>query len=143
MPYRFLEDVATADVCFEARGKTVEELFVAAAEATTNVMVQDLGQLAQEERRDIQVESEQLDLLLFDFLQELIFYKDAELLLFSKYLVKIERENSSLQLHAEVYGEKLDPATHDLVVDVKAVTLHQFVVKETDEGWEARVILDI
>lgn len=143
MPYRFLDDVATADVAFEATGKTVEELFVAAAEATTNVMIRDLVQLVLKEKREIRMEGELIDLLLFDFLQELVFYKDAELLLFGHYLVKIEREGSCFRLQAEAHGETLDPDRHDLVVDVKAVTLHQFEVKETVQGWEARVILDI
>jgi SHS2 domain-containing protein len=40
-------------------------------------------------------------------------------------------------------GEELDMNRHDLVVDVKAVTLHQFRVEKTDRGWEAFVILDI
>jgi SHS2 domain-containing protein len=80
---------------------------------------------------------------LFDFLQELVFYKDADLLLFGKYLVKIDRQDSQFRLQAEAHGETLDHDRHDLVVDVKAVTLHQFEVKETDQGWEARVILDI
>jgi SHS2 domain-containing protein len=32
---------------------------------------------------------------------------------------------------------------HRLRMDVKAVTLHRFALKETDQGWEAFVILDI
>ncbi len=32
---------------------------------------------------------------------------------------------------------------HDLIVDVKAVTLHRFEVKQTETGWKASIILDI
>ncbi len=42
-----------------------------------------------------------------------------------------------------VSGEKIDSGKHDLVVDVKAVTLHRFRVEKTQRGWEAVVILDI
>ncbi len=39
MPYKFLEDIATADAAFEALGSTPEELFTEAALATFEVMV--------------------------------------------------------------------------------------------------------
>lgn len=153
MPYRFLEDVATADIAFEASGETLEELFIAAALATTNVMIRDPQQIDRKEGREIKVEAEEMDLLLFNFLQEIIFYKDAEQLLFSKYDVKINEPSPSgeglgekdalLELIAVVQGEKLDMTKHDLIVDVKAVTLHQFEVKKMERGWKATVILDI
>ncbi|MBI4793908.1 MAG: archease, partial [Deltaproteobacteria bacterium] len=37
MPFEYLDDVATSDVAFQAWGETVEELFVAAADAVMNV----------------------------------------------------------------------------------------------------------
>ncbi|HOV88133.1 MAG TPA: archease, partial [Syntrophobacteraceae bacterium] len=40
MPFRYIEDIATADVAFEAWGETLEDLCVAAADATMNVMVE-------------------------------------------------------------------------------------------------------
>ncbi|MBI4379167.1 MAG: archease [Nitrospinae bacterium] len=143
MPYRFLEDVATADIAFEASGETLEELFIASALATTNVMIRDLQQIEKRERREIKVEAEEMDLLLFNFLQEIIFYKDAEQLLFTEYDVKINEKDTPLGLIAEVYGEKLNMSKHDLIVDVKAVTLHQFEIKKIESGWKATVILDI
>lgn len=143
MPYRFLEDLATADIAFEASGKNIEELFIQAASATTNVMVRDLQKIEEKEKREMRVEADEIDMLLFNFLQEIIFYKDAEQLIFNRYDVKIRKEGSYLKLKAEFYGERLDMNKHDLIVDVKAVTLHQFEVKKTDAGWEATVILDI
>ncbi len=43
MPYRYLEDIAKGDVAFEAEGRTVEEVFIASADATMAVMVEDLS----------------------------------------------------------------------------------------------------
>jgi len=143
MPYRYLEDVAIADVAFEAWGPTLEELFRAAAEATMNVMVDDLNTIAAQERRQMELEGEAVDLLLFNFLQELIYYKDAQRLLLRVEEIHIEKTDGSFKLRAEASGETLDPEKHDLRVDVKAVTLHQFEVKETPEGWQAKIILDI
>lgn len=81
MPFKYLEDIATADVAFEAWGRTLPEMFVAAADATMNAMVVDLETIEPKEVREVQLESESLDMLLFQLLQELIFYKDAERLL--------------------------------------------------------------
>ena len=143
MPYLFLEDVAIADVAFEAWEDTPEALFVAAAEATMNVMVGDLNTIVKRTLQSVQVVSEALDLLLFNFLQEIIFYKDAQRLLLRAESVRIERGGEGFLAFAELAGEVLDMDRHDLVVDVKAVTLHQFQVEVTERGWEAFVILDI
>ena len=143
MPYKYLEDVAIADVAFEAWAATLEELFKAAADATVNLMVADLSTITSHEQRTIELEDESLDLLLFNFLQELIFYKDAQKLLLRVGEIQIERTNGSFKLRAEAHGEELNPAKHELGVDVKAVTLHRFQVQETPEGWQANVILDV
>jgi SHS2 domain-containing protein len=143
VPYRFLEDVSIADVAFEAWGDTVEAMFVASAEATLNVMVADLKTVARQTRRSIRVEADALDLLLFNFLQELIYYKDAERLLLLAERVQVETGRAPLSASAVLAGEALDAARHDLLVDVKAVTLHRFQVAQSGRGWEAFVILDI
>ena len=143
MPYRFLDDVSIADVAFEAWGDTVEAMFVAAAEATMNVMVADLKTVSRTVRRPVRVEADALDLLLLNFLQELIFYKDAEQLLLLPYRLRVRTQHAPLSVSADLSGETLDTTRHDLIVDVKAVTLHRFQVKQTERGYEAFVILDI
>lgn len=143
MPYRYLDDIATADVAFEARGDTLEEVMVASADATMNVMVDELGSIADRVRRPIEVQAAEPDMLLYALLEELIFRKDAERLLLRVPSVRIEERDGGLVLSAEAYGERLDPARHRLLVDVKAVTLHRFLVERTESGWRATVILDI
>jgi len=143
MPYEYLDDIATADAAFRAWGETVEELFVAAAEATMNVMVGDLETISQDQSREIHVESDAIEMLLFELLQELIFYKDAERLLLRVSDLRINQNGDQFFLSAQARGEELNMEKHDLVVDVKAVTLHRYRVEETPQGWEAMVILDI
>ncbi|MBN1868973.1 MAG: archease [Candidatus Omnitrophica bacterium] len=143
MPYRYLEDVATADIAFEAWGETLEQMFKASADATINVMVEDLDAIAPSERKVLSFEDETLDMLLFQFLQELIFYKDAENLLLRVEGLSISKENNRFVCTAEARGEKADAEKHAFNVDIKAITLHRFGVKETARGWEATVVLDI
>ena len=132
-----------ADVAFEAWGGSVEEVFIAAADATMNVMVEDLDTIGRALELTIQLEHDQLDLLLFNFLNELIFLKDARQLLLRVESLSIKTADSKSSLKGVVYGEGLDPQKHPLSVDVKAVTLHHFSLQQTDAGWEAFVILDI
>lgn len=142
MPYKFLEDIAIADVAFEATGKTLEELFDSSALALENTQVKDLKSVKHKVEKKIGVEADNVDMLLFNFLQELIFLKDVELLLFSKFDIKIT-ESKKYKLKSKAYGEKLNMKKHELLVDVKAVSLHNFKVEKTKSGWKADVILDV
>jgi SHS2 domain-containing protein len=143
MAYRYLDDIAPADAAFEAWGETIEELFVAAADATMNVMVEDLETIADRERQPIAVQADAIDMLLFELLRELIFYKDAQRLLLRVRTMKIHNGKDGYNLTADTYGEEINPDRHELLVDVKAVTLHRFRVEQTQQGWEATVILDV
>ena len=143
MSYKFLEDVAIADVAFEATGKTLKQLLESSALAVTNTMVKDLDSIEHKVEKKFTVEGDNAEKLLFNFLQELIFYKDAELLLFNKFELDITPKKNQFQLSVKAYGEKLDMKKHELIVDVKAVTYHGFEIKETKEGWKAKIIIDI
>jgi SHS2 domain-containing protein len=141
--YRYVDHAASADASFEAFGSNIEELFTAAADATMNVMVNDLTTIAQEKDIRLELSNTELDLLLFDFLNELLFYKDAQHLLLRVKTLTIRRQDSNFMADAVVSGEEADPGKHQLMVDVKAVTLHKFSVEHTADNWKATVILDI
>jgi SHS2 domain-containing protein len=143
MPYHYLEDIGTADIAFEATGRDLAELFNAAADATMNVMIDNLEAIEPREARHIELSSDEIDMLLFDFLQELIYFKDTERLLLRVHDARIEQRDGNYLLKAETAGEVLDAARHHQRADVKAVTLHGFSVEKEDDGWKARVLLDI
>ena len=143
MPFRFLEEIATADVAFEAWGDTLQELFISCAEALLCTMTAAPEQVARGEDLIIRLEHEELDLLLFSFLQELIFYKDARRLLLHADRVRIGEREGLYCLEAHVSGERIDAGRHRLLVDVKAVTLHRLQVAFRDNLWRAVVVLDV
>jgi SHS2 domain-containing protein len=146
MPYRYLDDLTVADVAFEARGATLEELFSAAWEATLQVMIDDPTALARVENRTISLKEPSLDLLLHNFLQELIFYKDAEGLLLKIEDCRIqwqEEIGETARLEARVSGQAIDPEIHSLGTDVKAVTFFRFELIRESDGWKATVVLDV
>lgn len=143
MPYEFLDQLAIADVQFRAWGKDLSEVFRAAAEATTHVMVRNPDAIEPRERVEVAMKNEELDMLLFDFLQELIYLKDAERLLLRVVKAELSGDDQSFNLHAILTGETLDATRHEQGADVKAVTLHQYRLEQTAHGWQAFVILDI
>ena len=143
MSYKFLEEIGTADIAFEATGRDLAELFTDAADATMNVMIDNLDAIEPRETRPIKLSNDMLDMLLFDFLQELIYLKDADRLLLRVPDVQIEEKDEKYFLKAQAAGELLDAARHHQRADVKAVTLHDFSVEKEDGGWKARVLLDI
>ena len=89
------------------------------------------------------MKNENAENLLFDFLEELIYLKDAKYILFGKFRVEIKKIRDNYILDAVAYGEKINPEKHELKTDVKAVTLHEFFLKKTNKGWKCRVLLDI
>jgi SHS2 domain-containing protein len=143
MAYRYLEEFGTADIAFEATGRDLPELFMAAADATMNVMIDNLDAIEPRETRCIALKNDAIDMLLFDFLQELIYFKDANRLLLRIREVQIDEKDDAYSLNATAAGEPLDPARHHQRADVKAVTLHDFRVEKTDGEWKASVLLDI
>lgn len=143
MPYRYLEEIGTADIAFEATGRDLPELFSDTADAMTNVMIDNIEAIQPREKRRIELSNDKLDMLLFDLLQELIFLKDAERLLLRMGEVQIDERNDIYFVKATAEGEPLDAERHHQRADVKAVTLHDFSVERTEGGWKARVLLDI
>jgi SHS2 domain-containing protein len=143
MPYKYLEEIGTADIAFEATGRDLAELFSDAADATTNVMIDNIDAIQPRETRQIELSNDKLDMLLFDLLQELIFLKDAERLLLRVREVQIATRDEIYFVKATTWGEPLDAERHHQRADVKAVTLHDFFVEQTEGGWKARVLLDI
>jgi SHS2 domain-containing protein len=143
MPYVYVDDIAVADIAFRAWGDTLEDVFRAAAEATIHAMVENHDAIAPRHERRFELHDTSLDLLLLQFLQEFVYYKDAEQLLLRVQDLTISQNAPGLTLRGRVAGERIDPAKHELEADVKGVTLHQLQVAPTAEGWEATVVLDV
>lgn len=143
MPYRFVEGLTVADIAFEATGKTLEEMFASAADAMMNTQVDDLKKIELKKEKDFIVKAPDVEKLLYNFLEELIFYKDAEQLIFARYELKAERGADGYTLSVKAKGEMLSQKKHTLVADVKAVSWHKFKVEKTKEGWKAIVIVDV
>lgn len=142
--YRFLSNIAIADIAYVARGDSITFLFESAARALTEVMVDRKTVVGRVERK-IDIASPSVDRLLYDFLTELIVIKDVDSLLFKDFKVSI-LPGKERRLECVMRGEEIDRERHALRNDVKAVTMHMFGVKKAEGRggrWEATVVLDI
>lgn len=132
-------DITTADVAFEAYGENLDELFANAALAMFEVMI-DTKQIEQKTEKEVKVNGNDLQSLMFNWLNELLVFVDSENLAFSGFEVKIDEKK--LELTATCKGEKIDLKRHETRTAVKACTYHKMEIKK-NEFWKARVILDI
>ena len=145
MPFQYRGDIAHADIAFDAWGQNLEELFRGAAEATMQVMVENLAALRPLEAIDISLVQEDAEMLLFDFLNELIFYKDARrlILLPARLTISKLKDGAGYELLSTLQGEEIDVGRHRVNTDVKAVTMLRFSVSRVADGWRATVVLDV
>ncbi len=127
-----------ADIGFRARGRTIPELFAACAEALLSIFL-DPSRAQARQIWQISVQGSDLESLLVNWLNEVLYYVDAKRVIFAR--TKIQIENN--QLNATCHGETLDFARHPSRVLVKAVTYHQLRIAESNGGWTAEVYVDV
>jgi SHS2 domain-containing protein len=140
--FNFLDKLVTADIAFEAFGKNLNQLFENAALALNETMV-DTKTVPAKSKKIFKLQNAQLNNLFVDFLNEIIYYKDADSMLFSKYKVKIEQKDKLWKLTAEISGDRIDWQKHKLLADAKAATWHLFELEKKGKGWRAQVVVDI
>ena len=128
-----------SDVGFEVYGDTLEELFANAAIAMYSLMT-DVDEIEGDEEREIEINSEDFQSLMFDWLDELIFLFDSESLVMRSFDIAIDESNFSIQ--GTCKGGKFDPSRHESGIIIKAVTYNMMEVKK-NEVWKARVVLDV
>ena len=128
----------TADVGIRVEAPTLEDLFETAGLAFTEVVTSAESLDCSVERR-FKLEEDNIETLLVSWLQELLYLLDTEELVFARFQVKLH----DCSLEATAWGEVFDPDRHMIKTEIKAVTYHQLEVAESDQGWQAQVILDI
>ncbi|AEC51039.1 hypothetical protein PNA2_0121 [Pyrococcus sp. NA2] len=133
----------TADIGIRGYGDSLEEAFEAVAIALFDVIV-NVNKVEKKEVREVEVEGDDLESLLYNFLEELLVLHDMEHLVFRDFDVKIEKVNGRYKLKAKAYGEKLDLEKHEPKEEVKAITYHDMKIEKLPDGrWMAQLVPDI
>ncbi|MEQ8787390.1 MAG: archease [Pirellulaceae bacterium] len=129
----------TADVGLRMRADSRDELFRQAALGLFTLIATNLDAVQPRHVVTYDIEGEQADFLLFDWLSELLFTFEAQHLLLSEFEVETDERG----LKAVARGEVADPTRHHLEHEVKAITYHGLEVRETEGRWSAEVVVDI
>lgn len=137
MSYTFLEH--TADVKFRAEGSTLDEMFLEAAKALFFTMRGEIIILEQE-KRILEIEGNDMESLLHNFLEEFLFLLDSSDFLASG-ISSIEIDEDSFRIRCEVFGDKAEK--YKFTNDVKAVTYNEMYVREKEGKFLCQVVLDV
>ncbi len=140
MPFEFFDH--TGDVGVRVRAASLDELFAEAAAALTATLV-DPATVERRVREWATLEAASLDLLLVDWLNDLVFRFDVDNLLVARTEPRVVREGPGWKVEAALEGEPFDPARHRVRVLVKGATYHRLAIKETPAGYETSVVFDI
>jgi SHS2 domain-containing protein len=134
--FRLLEH--TADMGIEAMGADLSELFEAAARGLREIVFGDQAGGAATEELTLDLEAEEPEELLVNWLSELLFLMlDRGFFPTDFRLPEIDRKH----LRARVLGET--DAGHEPVREVKAVTFHGLSIDRQNDQWRARVYVDL
>lgn len=140
--FRFLEEIALADIAFEAEGESIEEVFRGATQAILETLANPStvsgGWEHAIERSDLDPSA-----LLFDWLSEVVYWKDAAGVVFREAPLTLTREGEGWLLRARLIGAPVDQQAQELHTDVKGVTKHLYELKQTGNCWKARAVLDV
>jgi SHS2 domain-containing protein len=130
----------TADLGLRVRAADVDGLFADAGRGLFSLMVANLDDVRTVDEVSLGVVGAELDYLLFDWLNELLFVFDTRRLVLVEFQVRVAESG----VQATARGEPFNPARHHAEHEVKAITYHELKVsQETDGTWLAELIVDI
>lgn len=129
----------TADIAVEATAESLDELFAAIADGMAATMVDDIPQ-GVGDRFELAVEATDLEALLFDYLDELIFQRDVRNVMPVDNQSRIEETKAGYALSGSARGVPLEGLS---AREVKAVTYADMTIEQTTTGWRGYVVLDM
>lgn len=128
-----------ADIGVRGSGASPGEAFEQAAIALTAVIT-DPARVAPRTAFGFECTAPDLELLLADWLNALIYAMATRSVLFARFAVAID----GASLKATAWGEPLDRARHQPAVEVKGATYTALSVARRDDGsWVAQCVVDV
>ena len=128
-----------ADIGVRGVGRTLDQAFEQAALAMTAVIVKPDRITEREEVRLI-VSAPDSELLLFEWLNALIYEMATRRMLFRRFQVEIVEQ----KLHGRAWGEKIDVQRHQPAVEIKGATFTELKIRQISGGlWLAQCVVDV
>lgn len=139
--YKVYDDIAIADIAFECYGKDLNELFENSAQAVFDESA-DVATIEGRHQKEIVLEADSVENLLYDFLSEILYLKDTYSMIFKSCEAEVTGGEKH-RIKAVLHGDQINQRKHSLKTDIKAITLHMFKVEQTPDGWTSFLVLDI
>ncbi|MBY8978963.1 MAG: archease [Candidatus Lokiarchaeota archaeon] len=134
----------TADVQVRSWGSSLEEAFSQTAYSLMATITPNLKKITPKVERELTIEAEDKEALLFDFLSEFLYIFDVDELIFNQiYVRSIEKFNDKYKLRATLIGEKFDLNKHEIGIEVKAITYSFLNIEEKHESTIIDIVFDI
>ncbi|HOP61948.1 MAG TPA: archease [Spirochaetota bacterium] len=143
MDYELIEDITFADVAVRVKGDTPEEVFIKGGSALLSEMVENRGEISPVVKKSGEIKGESLELLYFEFLNEILFFKDAEGLLLLPEKIRVTGSPGDYRCLFTLAGERIDMDRHRFRVDVKGVTMHGLKFYIENETYIAESVFDV
>lgn len=132
-----------ADIGVRGRGASPEEAFAGAATALTAVIC-DLATVVPREAVSIECTAPELEQLLVDWLNALVFEMATRRMLFSRFDIEIDVDAGGAWLRASAWGEPVEVGRHQPAAEVKGATYCELeVARQADGGWLAQCVVDV
>lgn len=118
---------------------TLAGAFEQAAMALTAVML-DPAEVACLEQVDIECQAPDVELLLADWLNALIYHMALRQMLFARFEVSL----TATHLQGRAWGEAVDRRRHQPAVEIKGATYTELKVFQNEAGWwVAQCVVDV
>jgi SHS2 domain-containing protein len=128
-----------ADAGVRGFGADIERAFEQAATALTAVIT-DPRKVVPRAAVEVECAAPDLELLLVEWLNALVFEMATRRMLFSRFAVRIEDR----RLHGRAWGEPVDVARHEPATEAKGATLTALeVTRRSDGQWVAQCVVDV
>jgi SHS2 domain-containing protein len=136
LPFEVIEH--TADIGIIARGSGLPALFSNAASGMLSLLI-EAGTLRQDVTREVSLEAGDMETLLVQWLNELLYIIYTEKLALFKFDILIKGKG----LVACCAGQEIELKSHIFRREIKAATYHDLRIIERDGEYSARIIFDI
>jgi tRNA nucleotidyltransferase (CCA-adding enzyme) len=128
-----------ADIGIRGIAPTLEQAFEQTALAMTAVITNP-DQISASKAISIRCKAPDNELLLLDWINELVYEMAVQGLLFKRFQVDITDGN----LSATAFGEAIDRQKHQPAVEIKGATFTELrVYQQPDSSWVAQCIVDV
>jgi SHS2 domain-containing protein len=128
----------TADIGLRAFGTDLPEAFINAAKGMFS-LITDIDSVQESLFKDLVITAPDIEVLLVEWLNELLYYFDAEQILFKRFEISLLSET---EIRTRCYGEKADRSRHRLKMGIKSTTYHMLKVEKKD-CCQVEVLFDI